>query len=146
MHAGYRCAAHLPAPYNFEYYVVATVARWFIAVFVLWEGGTRALATRNNAVLHTWFRCSSVTFIVWLIFPLLFAITDRGNLISADVEAILYGVLDIFSKPVFSALLISGHRDINPSLIGFTIWDYPEFFGGDNIVRPVVPGDNNGKT
>lgn len=145
MHTGYNIAANIPAPGSSDYFVLATVARLFIAIFVLWEGMMRAFETESYAVIDTCFRCTCVTLIVWLMFPFVFVIAD-GNIVSADVEAILYGVLDIFAKPVFSALLISSHRDIDPSLIGFVVYDYPKFFGGARIVKPDVPEDNDGKT
>lgn len=37
-----------------------------------------------------------------------------------------YGVLDLLAKPVFGALLIWGHRNIDPGRLGLHIRDYNE--------------------
>jgi hypothetical protein len=57
--------------------------------------------------------------------------------IAPDSEAVFYGVLDFFAKPIFGALLIWGHRDIDPARLGLAIKDYD----GDALIhekqRPV---------
>ena len=37
-----------------------------------------------------------------------------------------YGILDLLAKPVFGALLIVGHRNIDPARLGVYIHDYNE--------------------
>lgn len=51
---------------------------------------------------------------------------EGGNYISPDSEAAFYGVLDVLAKPVFGALLIWGHRNIDPATLGLHIHDYDE--------------------
>jgi bacteriorhodopsin len=58
-------------------------------------------------------------------------VCEGGNVISPDSEAVFYGVLDFLAKPVFGALLIWGHRNIDPERIGMKIRDYE----GDEVVR-----------
>jgi bacteriorhodopsin len=54
-----------------------------------------------------------------------------GNVIAPDSEAVFYGVLDFLAKPVFGALLIWGHRGINPARLGLAIKDYD----GDALIH-----------
>ena len=51
-----------------------------------------------------------------------------ANVIAPDSEAVFYGVLDFFAKPVFSVALIIGHWNISPARMGLII-NY-----GDEIV------------
>jgi bacteriorhodopsin len=44
---------------------------------------------------------------------------------------VFYGILDFLAKPVFGALLIWGHRDIELSRLGLNIRDYD----GDALVH-----------
>ena len=41
-----------------------------------------------------------------------------GNVISPDSEGVFYGILDILAKPGFGALLLWGHRNIDPRSLG----------------------------
>lgn len=47
-----------------------------------------------------------------------------SNVIAPDSEAVFYGVLDFLAKPVFGALLLWGHRNIDPARLGLQIRDY----------------------
>jgi hypothetical protein len=47
-----------------------------------------------------------------------------SNIIAPDSEAVFYGVLDFLAKPVFGALLLWGHRNIDPARLGLAIKDY----------------------
>ena len=50
-------------------------------------------------------------------------------MISPDSEAIFYGILDLLAKPVFGGLLLWGHRNIDPGLLGLKLTDYT----GDDV-------------
>lgn len=45
-------------------------------------------------------------------------------MIAPDSEAIFYGILDLLAKPVFGALLLWGHRNIDPARLGLKLRDY----------------------
>lgn len=59
------------------------------------------------------------------------------NYINANSLPLVYGVLDFMAKPIFGALLIWGHRNIDPARLGLAIKDYD----GDALIhekrRPV---------
>ena len=46
---------------------------------------------------------------------------EGGNVIAPDSEAVFYGILDFLAKPCFGALLIWGHRNIDPADLGMNI-------------------------
>ena len=58
-------------------------------------------------------------------------VCEGGNVITPDSEAIFYGILDLLAKPVFGALLIWGHRNVDPARLGLKIHDY----ANDHAVR-----------
>jgi bacteriorhodopsin len=51
-------------------------------------------------------------------------VSEGGNVIAPDSEAVFYGILDFLAKPVFGALLIWGHKDIDLARLGLNIRDY----------------------
>lgn len=70
--------------------------------------------------------CGSLTAFLWIIYPVSWGVSEGGNVIAPDSEAIFYGILDLLAKPVFGALLIWGHRGIDPARLGLRIRDYDE--------------------
>lgn len=97
-----------------------------------WEA--RIGANRLGAdVGRVFLTCGSLTALVWILYPVSWGVSEGGNVIAPDSEAIFYGILDLLAKPVFGALLIWGHRDIDPARLGLRIRDYdedPAVFGG----------------
>lgn len=70
--------------------------------------------------------CGSLTAFLWTLYPVAWGLCEGGNVISPDSEAVFYGILDCLAKPVFGALLIWGHRGIDPARLGLYIHDYDE--------------------
>jgi Bacteriorhodopsin-like protein len=61
---------------------------------------------------------------VWSFFPFIWLLCEGHNSLSVDAETIAYSMLDIIAKPIFGVLLLYGHRDIDPALLGFTVCNY----------------------
>lgn len=70
--------------------------------------------------------CGSLTAVLWILYPIAWGVCEGGNVISPDSEAIFYGILDLLAKPVFGALLLFGHRNIDPARLGLRIRDVDE--------------------
>lgn len=62
-------------------------------------------------------------------YPIAWGLSEGGNVIASDSEAIFYGILDLLAKPGFGALLIWGHRNIDPARLGLKIHDPSETNG-----------------
>jgi bacteriorhodopsin len=75
--------------------------------------------------------CGSLTTVLWILYPVAWGLCEGANVISPDSEAVFYGVLDFLAKPIFGALLIWSHRNIEPSRLGLAIQDY----AGDAVVH-----------
>jgi bacteriorhodopsin len=91
--------------------------------------------------------CGTLTLIVWICYPVAWGVCEGGNLIAPDSEAIFYGVLDLIAKPVFGALLLFGHRNIDPARLGLRIRDYgedPAQHGGIVGSKAAHNGHHNG--
>jgi hypothetical protein len=81
--------------------------------------------------------CGSLTAFLWILYPVAWGLCEGGNVISPDSEAVFYGILDLLAKPVFGALLIWNHRNINLTSLGLNIHDYD----GDDMVVEKRHGD-----
>jgi bacteriorhodopsin len=117
--------ALVASSYKWGYFVFATVALFFIAYNVVLVGRSHANALGKD-IGTTYTICGGWTIFLWFIYPIAWGLCEGANIISPDSEAVFYGILDILAKPVFGALLLWGHRNIDPRRLGLHIRDYNE--------------------
>lgn len=94
---------------------------WQLAVV-----GRESAKRLGRDVYKVYMMCGVLTLVVWLLYPVAWGVCEGGNVISANYEAIFYGILDFFAKPIFSIALIYGHWGINPARLGLQINDYTD--------------------
>ena len=114
----------------------------FYIVYVLAFEARKHSAHYGAEVRKAFLYCGSLTTFLWILYPIAWGLCEGGNVISPDSEAIFYGILDFLAKPCFGALLIWGHRNIDPAQIGMAIRDYED----DTMVRGEkrgVPANSN---
>jgi len=132
--------ALISSSYKWGYFVFAMFALFFIAYNVVYVGVQHAKPL-GREVSRTYVICGGWTIFLWFLYPIAWGLSEGGNVIAPDSEAIFYGILDILAKPVFGALLLWGHRNIDPAVLGLHIRDYDD--------RPIhgektAVGNNNG--
>lgn len=99
------------------YYTFGCVAFLWVAWTVTWTARKHAAAIGPD-VSKTYLICGVWTIFLWFLYPIAWGLSEGGNVIAPDSEAVFYGVLDILAKPVFGTLLLWGHRNIEPSRLG----------------------------
>ncbi len=124
--------ALVASSYKWGYFVFGCAAFLFVAWTVTWTARKHAIALGTD-VSRTYLICGVWTIFLWFLYPIAWGLSEGGNVISPDSEAVFYGILDIMAKPVFGALLLWGHRNIDPARLGLHIRDYdedPAYVGG----------------
>lgn len=111
--------------YKWGYFTFGCAALAFIVWVLVFEARKHASAMGSD-IGRTFLMCGSLTAFLWILYPIAWGICEGGNLIAPDSEAVFYGILDLLAKPVFGALLIWGHRGIDPARLGLHISDYDE--------------------
>ncbi|MBO1764723.1 bacteriorhodopsin [Escherichia coli] len=109
--------------YKWPYFVFGCVALLYIVYQLTWEARIHS-KTFGRDVERTFLMCGSLTAFLWILYPIAWGVCEGGNVIAPDSEAVFYGVLDFLAKPVFGALLLWGHRNIDPARLGLQIRDY----------------------
>jgi bacteriorhodopsin len=66
------------------------------------------------------------TLALWFLYPIAWGLSEGGNVITPDSEAVFYGILDVLAKPGFGALLLFFHRGIEPARLGLHIREYDD--------------------
>jgi len=115
--------ALVSSSYKWGYFAFGTAALMYILYHLVWEARIHANAVSKEAG-RAFLMCGSLTALLWLLYPIAWGVCEGGNVIGADGEAIFYGILDLLAKPVFGAMLIFGHRNIDPATLGIHIRDY----------------------
>jgi bacteriorhodopsin len=131
--------ALVASDYKWGYFVFAMVALFGIAHNIMIVGRSHATVIGPD-VSRVFLMCGVLTTFLWFLYPIAWGVSEGGNIIAPDSEAVFYGVLDIFAKPVFGAMLILGHRNIDPARLGLAIRDYDEPIGEKGY------GNNTGVT
>lgn len=112
--------ALVKSSYKWGYFTFGFVAFLFVAYIVAFEGRAHARALGND-ILKVYTMCGAWIIFLWFVYPISWGVSEGGNVIPPDSEAIFYGVLDILTKPVFGALLLWGHRNIDFARLGLHI-------------------------
>ncbi|KAF7191019.1 hypothetical protein HII31_07643 [Pseudocercospora fuligena] len=113
-------------------------------LFVFWELAmvARPRAKKlGNDVHRTFLICGVLTLFIWMLYPIAWGLCEGGNVISADSEAVFYGVLDFIAKPIFSIMLLFGHWNIDPARLGLRI---PDYNGEDAVLHEKKELHGNG--
>lgn len=100
----------------------------------------RRTAKRLGADVHrVYLICGVWTLFIWLLYPICWALSEGGNVIHPDSEAVFYGLLDFCAKPVFSVMLLIGHWNIDPGRLGLRIRDFAYEPAGAEKTHPDGP-------
>ena len=127
--------------YKWGFWTFGMAAFFFVVYELLWDARLHAdrLGGRPRAAYRT---CGIYLVFVWFLYPIAWGLSEGGNVIHPDSEAVFYGVLDIFAKPIFGAALLFLHRDILPADLGLTFGNrsrvVPTGLQGAHDEKPVV--------
>lgn len=109
--------ALVSSSYKWGYYTFGMVAFFYIVYALVFEGRHSAYAL-GSPVGRTFTRCGLLTLFLWFLYPIAWGVSEGGNVIHPDSEAVFYGILDVLAKPGFGLLLLWGHRNIDPADLG----------------------------
>lgn len=115
------------------WYTIACVSY----VFVIWHvaiGGYRVISARTSRVKKLFSSLAIFTFILWTVYPVIWAIADGSGRLSVDSEIITYAVLDILAKPVFGFWLLAAHRKIPETNVDIGGW-WSQGLGAEGRIR-----------
>ncbi|KAI4093598.1 MAG: hypothetical protein LQ344_002825 [Seirophora lacunosa] len=117
--------ALVQSSYKWGYFVFGCAAFLWVA-FTVTVTARKYATSLGSDISKTYTICGVWTIGLWFLYPIAWGLSEGGNVIAPDSEAIFYGILDIMAKPVFGALLLWGHRNIEPARLGLHIRSYEE--------------------
>lgn len=81
-------------------------------LYVLWTllvSGRSAAKLQSSNIQRVYNGTMLLTVVLWIAYPIVFALTEGKGTINADAEVLIYGVLDILAKVGFSFYLLLAH-------------------------------------
>lgn len=117
--------ALVTSSYKWGYFVFGMVALFGVAWNVVFVARKHAYVLGPD-VHRTFLLCGVWTIFLWFLYPIAWGLSEGGNVIHPDSEAIFYSILDVLAKPIFGFLLLWGHRNIDPAVLGLNIRDYED--------------------
>ncbi|KAL8941900.1 MAG: hypothetical protein Q9216_001973 [Gyalolechia sp. 2 TL-2023] len=117
--------ALVQSSYKWAYFVFGCVAFFWVAWTVTFTARKHAIGLGTD-ISKTYTICGVWTIFLWFLYPIAWGLSEGGNVIAPDSEGVFYGILDLMAKPVFGALLLWGHRNIDPARLGLHIRDYDD--------------------
>ncbi|KXT16998.1 hypothetical protein AC579_7431 [Pseudocercospora musae] len=124
--------------YKWGYYTIGCVAMFGVFWSLIGQGRLHAKHLGSD-VSRVYFQCGILTLFIWTLYPIAWGLSEGGNVIPPDSEAVFYGVLDFIAKPIFSIALVWGHWNIDPARLGLKLRDYDA-----DIAYHGNPGTSNG--
>lgn len=115
--------ALITSSYKWGFFTIGCVAMFGVFWSLISQGRLHARHIGSD-VLKVYFQCGILTLFVWTLYPIAWGVSEGGNVIAPDSEAVFYGVLDFIAKPVFSIALVYGHWNIDPARLGLKLRDY----------------------
>jgi len=105
--------------YKWGYWTIGCFAMFFVFYNIAFVARKSAQAIGSD-VHRLFLSLSGLTILLWTLYPLAWGLAEGGNYITADSEAVFYGILDFFAKPVFTAILIFGHSKLDYARFGLS--------------------------
>jgi hypothetical protein len=99
------------------YFAFGLACLFWIAYVILMSGRKHATALGPD-VSKAYSTLGPYLIFLWFLYPVCWGLSEGGNVIAPNSEAIFYGILDIFSKFIYGALLLWLHRKIDPTRLG----------------------------
>ena len=75
--------------------------------FQIFSTGYRLASAKGRKLRVQYMRCSLLLTIIWSGYGIVWPLGEGANVISPDVEGVLYGILDILGCVIFGAMVAS---------------------------------------
>ncbi|KAJ3485673.1 hypothetical protein NLI96_g4790 [Meripilus lineatus] len=109
--------ALVSSSYKWGYYVFGVFALFYIWG-VLLGVGPRTTFSAGATVRSGYIRGSGFLALITFLYPIAWAVSEGGNVISPNKEMVFYGILDLILGPVFLYYYLFGLRDIDYGTYG----------------------------
>jgi bacteriorhodopsin len=109
--------ALVPSTYKWGYFTMAIVAFFYVGYVVLFAARRAALKLGDD-IHKIFFFLAAWELGLAVLYPIAWGLSEGGNVITVDSEAVFYGVLDLLTQPVFAVVLLWRLHNIDLQRLG----------------------------
>ncbi|SJX64359.1 related to YRO2-putative membrane protein of unknown function [Sporisorium reilianum f. sp. reilianum] len=91
--------------YKWGYFVFACAALGYV-LYHVFASGLRSSRQLGHGFGRAFMAASTLLAIIWPMYAVCWALSEGGNVIGVSEEFLWYGLLDLFSKPLFALMLL----------------------------------------
>jgi len=115
--------------YKWGYFTFGVVLMFFIFYSILIPG--RRHANVLGAEISRVYNMTGLWAVaIAFLYPICWGVSEGGNVITSDGEAVFYGILDLFAKIGYGVIFNMGHHYIDPARVGLRVRDYDDEIPG----------------
>jgi len=100
------------------WYAMANAA-FIVLIYAVAVPGRRSVAAKDSKTSSLFASIGGFTLILWVMYPIVWGISDGARLWSVDAEIVAYAILDVLAKPVFGFWLLFAHGKAVNNIEGF---------------------------
>ncbi|THH32124.1 hypothetical protein EUX98_g2075 [Antrodiella citrinella] len=125
--------------YKWGYFVMGVFG--LIYIWASLDGhGPRTTFSAGDVVRTGYIRASVYLTLVTLMYPLVWGLSEGGNVLSPSGEMVWYGILDLLLGPLFLFFFLSGLRTVDYETFGFRSGKYTDGYGADAVGTGAAAG------
>ncbi|KAF7791308.1 hypothetical protein EIP86_002322 [Pleurotus ostreatoroseus] len=128
--------------YKWGYYVFAVVALFYIWFVLLWYA-PRAQFPASESLRMRYYQAAGYFCFMLITYPIAWGCAEGGNVITVTSEMIWYGILDVFTIPVFLFVFLFNLRGIDYSAFALHSGKYTDKHATPSAIEkgpaPVAP-------
>ncbi|KAM5534150.1 hypothetical protein V8D89_012170 [Ganoderma adspersum] len=109
--------ALVPTTYKWGYFAFGAVALFYIWYILLWRG-PRTTFSAGGSIRDGYTVAAGYLSFLLLMYPICWALSEGGNIITVTAEMIWFGVLDLLAGPVFLFFFLYKLRGVNYAAFG----------------------------
>ncbi|SPO27975.1 related to YRO2 - strong similarity to HSP30 heat shock protein Yro1p [Ustilago trichophora] len=91
--------------YKWGYFAFACAALGYV-LYQVFASGLRSARRLGRGFDRAFLAAATLLAFIWPMYPICWALCEGGNVIGVSEEFLWYGLLDLFSKPIFAFLLL----------------------------------------
>ncbi|KIP11031.1 hypothetical protein PHLGIDRAFT_28161 [Phlebiopsis gigantea 11061_1 CR5-6] len=124
--------------YKWGFYVFGLFALFYIWIVLLGHG-PRTTFNAGPGLRSGYLRGSGLLSFILVLYPIGWALSEGGNVISSTSEMVWYGVLDLVLGPFFLFYVVFGIRNIDYNTFGLQSLKYSDTYGARPAVGVAAP-------
>jgi len=109
--------ALVPSDYKWGYFVLALASAAYV-LYTIFGPGRISAAARGSDVARAYGIGAVFVPVLVVLYAICWGVSEGGNVIAPDSEAVFYGILDLIAKVGFGGALLWSVRDVHPGRLG----------------------------